>query len=788
MACVLSAQGKRPRVENVGDIFSKIVVVGQSPGFQEATRGRVFIGESGKILTASLKDAGFDVDSLLLANAVSCHPDKIKITKKEVDTCRELYLAPLLKQSPRKLIITLGTEAYVAVLGGNLPTMRNVRGIIRWSSEFNCYVLPTYHPAAILRRGGGKSKEKSQIEELFKEDLAKAYAFTKNGFELDLPETEPIIIEDALDFGVKLLSQQSVVVDIETDGKKYKQKDKDPFWKCNILGISFCWEEGKAYYLNLTNGVPDSAWNLIKSWLEDEGKEIIWHGGSYDRFMLKRLGVEVGGKIFDTCLVQHLLHPVRGTHGLKTIAMTELGADAWGDKIDSIVHAIGKERRIPVAEQHLGLAPLKDLAEYSCKDADYTFRLAQIFKERLKNDDLENMYYRFVAPLAAQVFRAAWKGIKIDTDIVGELEQSLQSELSRLQSDVGINLNSTKQIAHLLYEELGMTPPKKTQKGADATDEEALDMLDNPVVEKIKRYRKLSKVYSTYVTGVSNFISPQGRVHSSINISGTDTGRMACSGPNLQNVPRELRGMYVADEGYTFLEVDMSQIELRMWAAYSQDPELLKMLKEEDIHTAVASKVYKIPKGEVTPEVRRAAKSASFGACYGLGAESASKRYDLTLDEAKAFLDWFYTTFKRARAWSLSTVDHFKNTGEFRTLLGRKLLISGFDFNEDEASRRALNYPEQSLACDVTNYQFLRVMHRARVNNMEMIPLMQLHDAWLWEVPEDKAEKWLPLVVSWMSLPVPRVNVPLAAEGKIGKVWCQPVDVAALLQGKGEDF
>ena len=420
-------------------------------------------------------------------------------------------------------------------------------------------------------------------------------------------------------------------------------------------------------------------------------------------------------------------------------------------------------------------------------------------KEKVKKDGLWDIFENIEQPLIEVLVEMKNKGISLDVSYLKKLSKKLHIELTKLeksiykQAGVEFNLNSPKQLGEVLFDTLGLKPKnaKKTAGGQRSTKESELEKLrdEHPIIVEILRYRELQKLVSTYIDSLPETVGKDGRVHSTLLQTGAATGRMASKDPNLQNIPirteegRQVRGAFIADEGYQLVAIDYSQIELRIAAIMSEDPKMMEIFKRgEDVHTGVAVRVFGVKPEEVTADMRRKAKVINFGILYGMGVNALRQNLgdDTPRQEAQEFLNAYFQTFTRLAEYLEETKSSARQTGYTETLIGRRRhfpgITSSVPFIRAQAERMAINAPIQGTAADCMRIAMIRthkyIESLKKPDDVRMI--MQVHDELLFEIKDSEVKKTVPELVNIMENVLTEKEskgVPLEADVKIGKNW-----------------
>lgn len=542
----------------------------------------------------------------------------------------------------------------------------------------------------------------------------------------------------------------TIAIDTETTGLERDAK---------LLGLSFCGEAGKAYWLPADKIVPF----VVEATLA--GKQLVMHNAKFDLQVLARNGISLyGNQIFDT-MIAHQLLDENSSHSLKHLAKTVLGADVVLEKN-------------PLQDSPL-LADLKQLIEYACADADYTFQLYQLFANQLKRENLSRLFSTVEMPLVKIVSRMEDWGILLDTEKLVALQTKLYEESKAILNDIfsiagkPFDINSPTQLSALLYDKLNLESKKKTPKGAKSTDIESLEAIseDHPIVEKILRYREIDKLCSTYLEKLPLLVDKTtGRIHCQLHQNGTVTGRFSCSEPNLQNIPRGdiIRSAFIPAPDHVFIDADFSQIELRCIAHYTQDENMLAAYHNgADLHKKTIADMLGKPIEDVTEKERFIAKSINFGLAYGMGAGGLSKRLGVSKEEAQDLMDKYFGVYSKVKSYIHLNLMEVQKRGYVVNMFGRRRRMVNGDYH------KAFNALIQSTATDICKIQMVRLAS-ALPETVKMV--LQVHDELLFEVKREEAEVNLKQIVAIMETPVTglggkKFSVPIKVEAKIAENW-----------------
>lgn len=609
--------------------------------------------------------------------------------------------------------------------------------------------------------------------------------------------------KDFKNFLTQIKKQKAFAYDVETGGI-------DPLLD-NLLGISFSWEEGEAYYLNLNNKnqderveACDNLFNYQKSnegdrekpahpWLEklkpvfcDEKIKKYAHNMKFDmRFVEAAIGEEVRGVDFDTMIAAYLLNPGTRQNNLDAVSFQELG-----------IEKISKEDLLGSGRDKKTFSELsaERLANYSCEDADCTFRLVAKLRKHLKEKDLQKLNKEIEVPLITTLARMENNGIMIDKEFLARMSKKLNGKIKKQEKKIfelagcEFNIKSTKQLKEVLFEklEINIAGIKKTKTGYSTAFSE-LEKIKNahPIIEHIQEYRELTKLTSTYIDALPELVNPKTkRVHTSFNQTITATGRLSSTNPNLQNIPvrrsigREIRKAFVVPKGYKLLALDYSQIELRIAAHLSKDKEMIKAFSEgRDIHAATAAKVNHIGIKEVDKKMRSEAKAVNFGILYGQGPHGLSMATGMSFAEAKDFILKYFENFQEVKKYLDSRIELAKKQGFVETLFGRKRYLpdinSKLPMLKKASERMAVNTPIQGTAADIIKIAMNKIsalLKKLQKDKKNIKMLIQVHDELLFEVREDLSEKFAKIFKKEME-EVAKLKVPLIADVKIGDNW-----------------
>ena len=587
------------------------------------------------------------------------------------------------------------------------------------------------------------------------------------------------------DLGLKLFlqnlnNQTSVCFDTETTGLDAQNAE--------LVGISFSWEKGKAFYIPFAENREEAQAlaDKFKPFFENEGIEKIGQNIKYDLKVLTKYGIQINGKLFDTMIAHYLINPDM-RHNMDVLSETYL---KYTPK--SIEDLIGKKGKNQKSMRNVAL---EDIKEYAAEDADVTIQLAAVFSPILDKAETKKLFDEIEIPLVPVLAAMELEGINLDVPFLKEMSLEMATESNALEQKIyetageKFNLASPKQLGDVLFDKMkiGGAKQKKTKTGQYATGEEVLSYLanDNEIVRDILEWRQMVKLQSTYIDALPNQVDAKtGRVHTDYMQTVAATGRLSSTNPNLQNIPirtekgRLIRKAFIArNENYTLLSADYSQIELRIIAALSGEENMIAAFQNnEDIHKSTAAKVFNVPLEEVTKEQRSNAKTVNFGIIYGVSAFGLSNQTSLSRKESADLIDAYYATYPKLKSYMANQVDFARENGYVQTVLGRRRYLR--DINsanmmvKSGAERNAVNAPIQGSAADIIKIAMINIHKKLNEENWKSKMLLQVHDELVFDVHNDELEKIQPMIKYEMENAF-KLDVPLDVEIGIGKNWLE---------------
>ena len=591
------------------------------------------------------------------------------------------------------------------------------------------------------------------------------------------PHNYQLITEEQLPQWAEVLKAQSAFCfDTETTGLQV-MSDK-------LVGLSFAWKAHEAYYIPVNEQNSKNILSYLRPAFENENTLKIGQNCKFDLLLLKRYGIEVNGPLFDTMLAHYLLQPEL-RHGMDYLAEIYLHYQTIA--YDDLVGGKGKNKK------SIDQIPIEQVAEYAAEDADITLQLKEILAKELQQAGMEKLFYELEMPLLRTLVNMEMAGVRIDSNALQASSQHLHEQLSAIEQEVyalsgcTFNISSAKQVGEVLFDRLKIVDKaKKTKTGQYITSEEVLEGLrhKHPVVGKILDYRGIKKLLSTYIEALPLLVNPTtGKIHTSYNQAVTATGRLSSSNPNLQNIPvrddmgKEIRKCFIADEGCLFFSADYSQIELRIMAHLSGDSAMIEAFNMDgDIHAATAAKIYKVPIDQVTADMRRKAKTANFGIIYGISVFGLSERLQIPRSEAKQLIDGYFETYPQIKTYMDNCIEQARQVGYVQTLWGRKRYLpdinSGNSFVRGFAERNAINAPIQGSAADIIKVAMIAIDQAFKKSNLKSQMILQVHDELNFNVYPDELEQVKQIVCHEMQQAI-KLNVPLIADCGIGTNWLE---------------
>ncbi|MDD5288684.1 MAG: DNA polymerase I, partial [Dehalococcoidales bacterium] len=577
---------------------------------------------------------------------------------------------------------------------------------------------------------------------------------------------------------VRLAAVKSFSFDTETTGLNPLQTQ--------LVGISVSPTPGEAYYLPVGHtGMMQSPQlpiqqivDRLKPIFEDATKPKIAHNGKFDMEVLAEAGIDVNNLASDTMVAAYLLS--EPSLSLKSLAFRRLNVEMT--PISELIGSGGKKITMSQVE-------IEKASDYSCADADMTGRLSELLHSELQSQNLWQLFDEVEMPLVPVLLDMEQNGIALDTGILAEMSRTLGEQITMLEGEIysragqKFNINSPAQLGMILSEKMQIDAVKK-KSGGYSTAADVLEGLRavNPIIGYILDYRQLTKLKSTYIDALPALVNPKtGRIHTSFNQTRTTTGRLSSSDPNLQNIPirdeqgKQIREAFIAPKGSYLLGADYSQIDLRSLAHLSQDENLLNAFRhDEDIHSATAAQLYNVPPSQVTPAMRRLAKTVNFGVIYGMSEYGLQQATELSREDAGKFIAAYFEKYPGVKKYLELTKEQARKTGYVQTILGRKRLIPEINAPNRQiregAERMAINMPVQGTSADIIKKAMINLYQEMSLRKLKSKMLLQVHDELVFEVPENEMEMMRSLVPDMMVNAI-KLSIPLKVDTKIGKNW-----------------
>lgn len=593
----------------------------------------------------------------------------------------------------------------------------------------------------------------------------------------------------------QLASADEFVYDTETTSVDALQAE--------LVGISFTLKPHEARYVairqsiaetqatlfsekphaTITEGISiEDAVKALKPIFENPRIKKIGHNIKYDMLVLSQYGIQVEGVSFDSMVASYVVR-ADGRHGMDDVAEEYLQYKPVS--FDDLV-GIGKNQK------DIRDIPLADVSNYSCEDADITFRLYKHFEQEIAALGMTKLCQEIEFPLVSVLAHIEQNGIAIDSDYLMEMSKDLEGQIDTLTREIyndaagSFNINSTQQLGEILFNRLKLPTARKTKTGF-STDIAVLESLQgtHPIIERLLEFRQLTKLKSTYVDALPQLLNPRtGRVHTSFNQTVATTGRLSSSNPNLQNIPirtdlgRSIRKAFIpGNSDSLILSADYSQIELRVMAHIASDAGLIEAFQnKEDIHATTAAKVFGVSSADVTRDMRRKAKEVNFGIMYGIGPYGLASRLEISQTEAKEIIARYFERFPKVQQYIHDTIEKARTDGYVSTLLGRRRYFADIKSKNQtvrqNAERQAINMPIQGTAADMIKLAMVHLDAALQEQKLQSSMLIQVHDELVFEIPASEETLIRTLVHEKMCNALP-LSVPVEVEIGTGKNWLE---------------
>ena len=663
--------------------------------------------------------------------------------------------------------------------------LQNGRDLVHLSRELvtiHCDVPVEFHIEELIRKDMDGEALTYDFQDLEMYSLiTQVEEISGNGVvALEQPDKnyQTILTQMDLDLLITTISNAELIsFDLETTSITPLQAD--------IVGLSFSVKANDGYYIPVEYPEKESKPGLtldavlekLKPIFENENNRFCGQNIKYDALVLSRYGIHLGNIVFDTMIAEYMLHPEKNSY-----KMDYLSIDYLNYRMVPIDNLIGTG----LHQKSMAEVPLEDIAFYASEDADIAFQLAEILKDKLEKESLFEPYNDIEIPLIPVLTTIEKNGVYLNLDFLADLSRQFGEGLEKLTEKIHqmagreFNINSPKQLGEILFDELELKPIRKR-----STAVEVLAVLKNyhPLPEEVLKYRHLAKLKNTYVDAIPNYVNKEtGRVHTSLNQTIAATGRLSSTSPNFQNIPirtetgREVRKAFVPQNSdWVILSADYSQVELRIMAHYSQEPELIKAFEENsDIHSRTAALVNGIAEAEVTLDQRRSAKVVNFGIMYGAGPYRMSQELGISMADAKILIDNYFATYPGIRKYMDETISLARDIGYVETLYKRRRKTGNLDASNrnivQAEERVAINMPIQGTAADIIKIAMINIHNKMESENYQSKMILQIHDELLFECPKAEVDKLAAMVVEKMEGAV-SLSVPLKVDWNYGSSW-----------------
>lgn len=771
--CSLS-KNKKSYLKGWGSLNSSIVFVGEIAEEEDLKARKLLSGLLGKYFNRIISSY-FDVTDIYYTTALKCRPIGFRSTAVKNDDifiCREDLVNELNALKNKKVIVAMGNIALRSLIKSKNAQIMKYRGNPIWSEEFNCWIFPTLNIATVFRT--------PQYQSVFIMDLMKIKnLLNSSDTESKLPQTYILTRKEDLERELNNLATKGVyALDIETSGFD---------WKNDIIGgISFCYSSDKAFYVPLRDGDGNIYWDnedeILRRIVQTDAKKV-FANGKFDIKFLTYRGIPVKNFYFDVILAHSIIDEnLQGMHDIKTLANLYLNLNHYEQELEDY-----KKKNKECKENYLKI-PLSILGKYGAMDSWVTFELYKIFIKKLIEEELLKFHCNFQIPLSNFLMEMELNGVYFFEDKALKLKEECLKEMEEIKKRIdellgmSINLNSNKQLSDAI-KKLKLKIPKggTTSTGLIATSEEMMQKISslNPQSEfpsLIIKYRKNMKIVSTFVDGILKLRDKDGRVHPEFVQHDVVTGRVVTRNPNLQGIPRDnrIRNLFGVPPGKKLIEMDYNAAEVRVWAHYINDENLINAFKEGiDIYKYMAQKVFGISIDQVTKEQRQQMKGVVLGLMYGRGVWSIADEFNMSVEDAQLIVNSFFQQFPNALKWMNATKMFLKEYGFVRSLFGRKRRLPGVNsFNEqikEEAYRQAINFPIQSSTSDLNFLIGMKTMEESKKRNLNVKVILAIHDSLLFEADEKDVDAFIKIINEQIEK-IP-LRVPLKNDINVGECW-----------------
>jgi len=782
-------------MEGDGPSNADLMIVGEAPGENEDDLNRPFVGMAGQHLRDDiLVPAGIPESKIRFTNSNRCHPLKNKTPSiTEIKKCRR-YLEAEIKAVKPKVIVAMGNAPLASMLqsfykggaeeGTAKKTDGKVSGIsfwqgnLVWLQEFNCWMMPTFHPSYCMRNERAHSIYSTN---LVIEDMREAWELAQEERpKFEVPES--IVISDVIR-AATVIEQMWVskvfAFDIETGGTG-RSRDK------HMIGCSFANSPDKGYYIPTEILLKNVA--VLKKFtklITSKKHYKIMHNGAYEvRILAMAQNIKINGvRYFDTMMAAHLINE-NFSKRLKDLAWIHTHFGGYDLELE-------KYRIANKIKEDYGAIPLETLGPYGALDAVATWVIYTKLKPMLEDEGVSPLFNKIVMPVRRVMSDAEINGIYVDEARAKELSNLCIQASSLLSQEVyrcagqSFNIASPKQLQDILYNQMHFLPLKELKTGFSA-DAESIDFIatqpNSEIAEFLSDRSYVNTLLTTHIGQALAYRWPEdGRVHTNYNLTGAVTGRASCSQPSLQNVPQDrlVRSLYTASPGNLIVEADLKSAEIATIAAVSGEEMFIHAFKEGlDIHSETYKTIYDLPDSYVCTKLeRRMAKTINFGLVYGLSAMGLARRLRITIDEAAAFINLYFERLPNVARWMNRQKALVRRDGYVVSMFGRKRRIpyglSDKWADQGRAERQAMNSPIQSGAADYTYIGLIRLRRAIIKAHLDGKIVHTVHDCGLADTPKVEVPRMVELFTEAFETPVKAMPIKMQVDVEVNKRWGQ---------------
>ena len=598
----------------------------------------------------------------------------------------------------------------------------------------------------------------------------------------DLRDTKYSIINNKKDF-MRLKKSLSRIKEFSLDLETTSINALD----AEIVGIAISYNSDEGFYIPLSHETDIDQLDLnyvlenLKEILESSKIKKIGQNLKYEILVFKNYSINLGGIYFDTMVASHFLDSSLQSYSLDNLSRRFLDHKMLSYKDITKI----EKKEIPFKQ-----VPVDVAMNYACEDSDITYKLYCIFKDKLLDKDLLVQFHKNEMPFVSVLANLESNGVFIDSKKLNDISAKFEKKINKIEKTIyksigyEFNINSTLQLRDILFDKLKLKPFKKTKKGEFSTDSESLQSIEDQhsIVKEILAYRFYSKLKSTYLDSLPELINVNSnRVHTSYNQTGTSTGRLSSSNPNLQNIPiktdegKQIRESFSSPkDDSVIISADYSQIELRLLAHFSSDPTMLKSYKNnEDIHLNTASEIFEVPINKITSQQRSLAKTINFGIIYGIGPKRLSLQIDSDIKTAKEYIEKYFSRYSRVKNYFEDTISYTRENGYIETILNRKRYLKDINSKNfilrSANERAAINTPIQGSAADVIKLAMININQDKELKNYAKL-VIQVHDELVFECKKDKVDYVSKKVKNYMENSI-KIKVPLKVDINKGQSW-----------------